>query len=61
MNIAQTIAALADYVAKQEAAEKAAGSNIDQDWEAETTTYTFEDGSRLVDCNGAMQVQRGRP
>lgn len=61
MNTAQTIAALNGYIAQQEAAAEAAGKNIDQDWGAETTTYTFEDGSRLVDCNGSMQVQRGRP
>lgn len=30
----------------------------DQDWDAETTTYTFPDGSEIVDQNGDLRIGR---
>jgi hypothetical protein len=29
---------------------------IDQDWEKETTTYTFEDGSKIVSSGQEVKV-----
>ena len=38
-----------------DAAALAAGAEVDQDWSAESTTYTFADGSSIV-CSG-MSVE----
>lgn len=29
---------------------------VNQDWDAETTTYIFEDGSKIEDCNGFLTI-----
>lgn len=31
--------------------------SIDQDWENHTTTYTFEDGSKLINCESEWEVK----
>lgn len=33
-----------------------AAVSVDQDWDNETTTYVFNDGSELVDCNGHLTL-----
>lgn len=30
--------------------------SIDNDFGADKTTYVFEDGSKIVDCNGYLEV-----
>ena len=32
-------------------------AKIYQDWDSETTTYTFEDGSKLINKNNDWQVK----
>jgi hypothetical protein len=37
-------------------AESAVEVSRDQDWEAESTLYTFSDGSQIRDCNGQLEI-----
>lgn len=30
---------------------------VDQNWEEETTTYIFEDGSKIIDCCGELTAE----
>lgn len=42
------------YIEIIEEAELKSKNDIDQDWDLETTTYNFADGSKLVDNNGNL-------
>lgn len=48
MNTAQQIKDAANNSTDAMEQAEAAGAQADQDWDAETTTFTFADGSKLV-------------
>lgn len=55
LTTAQTIMALVGYTDQIAACTDECG-DPDQNWEAETTTYAFDDGSKIADCNGVLTI-----
>jgi protein-arginine kinase activator protein McsA len=55
MNIAQQIAETNHYNAA-DVMEALTNVEGDQDWENESTTWTFEDGSKIVVCGSSVEI-----
>jgi len=60
MNANQTIAQqlIDQYKQGAELSNACAEASLDQDqdWENETTTHTFSDGSKVKDCGGQVEL-----
>ena len=58
MSIASEIVKISHYADVISAADRDSVS-VDQSWSDESTTYTFEDGSKIVDKVGELTVGEG--